>query len=465
MRHVLVDKQGNFGSIAGLPPAAMRYTEARMSAIAASMLEDLKLDTVDFVPTYDERRLEPAVLPSKFPNLLVNGANGIAVGMATSIPPHNLGEICDALVKVIDEPDVSIDELMEIVPGPDFPTGGMICGRSGIRRGYYTGRGNVVVRARAEIEEHGKNRYRIVVKEIPFQQARDRIEERIAALVNEGRIAGISAIRNESDLKEPVRLILELKRDADPEVVLNQLYQFSRAARHFLDHPLGPGRRQAAGALVQESAGGVHPPPADGDSPPHPVPLEPGAAAEAHRGGPAAGPRQYRRGDPRDPHLGHPARGQAAADGNPVPVGPDAAGAGRRGFRGLRRGARTPRKLHPHPHPGRRHPPHDARPVGQPGAGAAGRRTPQPVGRHQRVSPYPFRRAEHPPDHPRGPDRVEAEARHRAAHRGQRRRAGRHRHGGSDRRGDDGRLHQQQRLHQAHAAERPTAPSIAAARD
>jgi DNA gyrase subunit A len=227
LRHVLVDKQGNFGSIAGLPPAAMRYTEARLSPIAALMLEDLKLDTVDFVPTYDERRLEPTVLPSKFPNLLVNGANGIAVGMATSIPPHNLGEICDALIRVIDDPDVSIDELLEIVPGPDFPTGGVICGSSGIRRGYHTGRSTVVVRARTRIEEYGKNRFRIVVSEIPFQQARDRVEERIAALVNEGRIIGISATRNESDLKEPVRLILELKRDADPEIVLNQLYQFS----------------------------------------------------------------------------------------------------------------------------------------------------------------------------------------------------------------------------------------------
>jgi DNA gyrase subunit A len=167
------------------------------------------------------------VLPSKFPNLLVNGANGIAVGMATSIPPHNLGEICDALIRVIDQPDVSIDELMEIVPGPDFPTGGVICGRSGIRRGYHTGRGAIVVRARTRIEEYGKNRFRIVVSEIPFQQARDRVEERIAALVNEGRITGISATRNESDLKEPVRLILELKRDADPEIVLNQLYQLS----------------------------------------------------------------------------------------------------------------------------------------------------------------------------------------------------------------------------------------------
>ncbi len=226
MRHVLVDKQGNFGSIAGLPPAAMRYTEARMSPIAALLLDDIKLDTVDFVPTYDERRTEPVVLPSKFPNLLVNGANGIAVGMATSIPPHNLGEICDALIRVIDQPDVSVDELLEIVPGPDFPTGGIVCGRSGIRRGYHTGRSTIVVRARAHIEEHNK-RNRIVITEIPFQQARDRIEERIAALVNEGKIAGISAIRNESDLDEPVRLICELKRDADPDIVLNQLYQFS----------------------------------------------------------------------------------------------------------------------------------------------------------------------------------------------------------------------------------------------
>ncbi|MEN6458061.1 MAG: DNA gyrase subunit A [Thermoguttaceae bacterium] len=226
LRHVLVDKQGNFGSIAGLPAAAMRYTEARMSPIAAMMLEDIKLDTVDFIPTYDERRLEPTVLPSKFPNLLVNGANGIAVGMATSIPPHNLGEICDAIIRIIDEPEVSVDELMELVPGPDFPTGGIICGRSGIRRGYHTGRSNIVVRARAKIEEHNR-RSRIVITEIPFQQSRDRIEERITALASEGKIPGISSIRNESDLEEPVRLVCDLKRDADPEVVLNQLYQFS----------------------------------------------------------------------------------------------------------------------------------------------------------------------------------------------------------------------------------------------
>jgi DNA gyrase subunit A len=231
LRHVLIDKQGNFGSIAGLPPAAMRYTEARMSPIAALMLEDLRLDTVEFVPTYDERRTEPTVLPSKFPNLLVNGANGIAVGMATSIPPHNLGQVCNALLKLIDYPEISIDELLEEVPGPDFPTGGIVCGRAGIRQAYHTGRGTITVRARARIEQIG-NRHRIVVSEIPYQQSRDRVVERIAQLVNEERITGISAIRDESDLKEPVRIVLELKSrdkqgEVDPEVVLNQLYQFS----------------------------------------------------------------------------------------------------------------------------------------------------------------------------------------------------------------------------------------------
>jgi len=227
MRSLLIDKQGNFGSIAGLPPAAMRYTEARLSAVAATMLDDLKLDTVDYIPTYDEVRTEPTVLPSKFPNLMINGASGIAVGMATSIPPHNPTEICNALIRLVDDPDVSIEELMEIVPGPDFPTGGIICGRAGIRRGYRTGRSTVVVRARATIEEMKGNRSRIVVSEIPFQQYRDRVIEKIAALVNGDKIKGISAIRDESDLKEPVRLVIELKRDADPDVVLNQLYQFS----------------------------------------------------------------------------------------------------------------------------------------------------------------------------------------------------------------------------------------------
>ncbi len=227
MRCVLIDKQGNFGSIAGLPPAAMRYTEARLSPFAAMMLDDLKLDTVDFIPTYDERRTEPVVLPSKFPNLLVNGASGIAVGMATSIPPHNLGEVCNALVTVIDNPEISIDEIMEVLPGPDFPTGGIICGRSHIRRAYQNGRSTIVVRARCEIEEVKKNRSRIVVSEIPFQQTRDAVVEKIAALVKTDKIKGISGIKDVSDLKEPVKLLIEIRSDADPNVVLNQLYQFS----------------------------------------------------------------------------------------------------------------------------------------------------------------------------------------------------------------------------------------------
>ncbi len=227
MRSLLIDKQGNFGSVAGLPPAAMRYTEARLSPVAGMLLDDLKLDTVDFIPTYDEVRTEPTVLPGKFPNLLINGASGIAVGMATSIPPHNPTEVCDALIRLVDDPEVSIDELMGIIPGPDFPTGGIICGRAGIRRAYRTGRSTIIVRAKCKIEEMKGNRSRIVVSEIPFQQYRDRVIERIAALVNEERIKGISGIRDESDLKEPVRLVIELKRDADPDVVLNQLYQFS----------------------------------------------------------------------------------------------------------------------------------------------------------------------------------------------------------------------------------------------
>ena len=229
MRHVLVDKQGNFGSIAGLPPAAMRYTEARMSPVAALMLEDLKLDTVDFTPTYDERRMEPSVLPSKFPNLLVNGSSGIAVSMATSIPPHNLGEVCDALDMLIENPDATISDIMTVLPGPDFPTGGMICGRAGIIKAYHSGRSTIALRAQCEIVPvpKKKNRFKIVVTELPFQQTRDGVVEKIANLVKTDKVPGISGIKDLSDLKEPVKLEIEVKSDADPDVVLNQLYQFS----------------------------------------------------------------------------------------------------------------------------------------------------------------------------------------------------------------------------------------------
>jgi DNA gyrase subunit A len=227
MRYVLIDKQGNFGSIAGLPAAAMRYTEARLSPVAALMLEDLKLDTVDFVPTYDERHQEPTVLPSKFPNLLVNGSGGIAVGMATSIPPHNLGEVCRGIIALLDNPNITVPELMEYIPGPDFPTGGVICGKTAIWKGYETGRSTIIVRATTRIEEYKTDRFRIIVSDIPYQLTRDPVEKRIHELANEGKVPGIAAVRNESDLKEPVRLVIELKKDADPDVVLNQLYKFS----------------------------------------------------------------------------------------------------------------------------------------------------------------------------------------------------------------------------------------------
>lgn len=228
MQHRLIQPQGNFGSIAGLPPAAMRYTEARLSAVAAEMLEDLEKDTVDFIDNYDGKYREPLVLPSKFPNLLVNGSDGIAVGMATEIPPHNLGEVCNGLVRLIDEPDATVDQLMEHIPGPDFPTGGIICGRQGILDGYRTGRGKVILRARAHIGEE-RGREQIVITEVPYQQTRNRLHEAIGDLVKNERIKGVSDVNDYSSARmgEPVRLVVDIKRDGDPELVLNQLYQYS----------------------------------------------------------------------------------------------------------------------------------------------------------------------------------------------------------------------------------------------
>jgi len=228
MRHRLIHGQGNFGSIAGLPPAHMRYTEARLAQVAAEMLADLDRDTVDFIDNYDGKFREPLVLPSRFPNLLVNGSDGIAVGMATEIPPHNLREVCDALILLIDQPEANLRQLMAVIPGPDFPTGGIICGRQGLVEGYATGRGKITLRARAEIQEEG-NQTQIVIREVPFQQTRNRLHEAIGELVKDERIKGIRDIRDESSARsgEPVRLVVYLKRDADPQLVLNQLYQFS----------------------------------------------------------------------------------------------------------------------------------------------------------------------------------------------------------------------------------------------
>ena len=226
MRYKLVDGHGNFGSIDGDPPAAYRYTEARMSKMAQYMVTDIGKDTIDFDSNFDDTRKEPKVLPSRYPNLLVNGSSGIAVGMATNIPPHNLGEVCDAIDAVIDNPDIGLDELMNYIKGPDFPTGGIIMGRSGIRSAYATGRGKITLRAKADIEEDSKGRQSIVVTEIPYMINKSRIIQGIADLVKNKRIDGISYIRDESD-RDGMRIVFELKRDATPQLVLNQLYHYS----------------------------------------------------------------------------------------------------------------------------------------------------------------------------------------------------------------------------------------------
>ncbi|MBR2723965.1 MAG: DNA gyrase subunit A [Ruminococcus sp.] len=232
MRYMLVDGHGNFGSVDGDPPAAYRYTESKMSKLSTEMLADIDKDTVDFMPNFDDRLEEPTVLPSRFPNLLVNGSGGIAVGMATNIPPHNLCEVIDTMCMLIDNPDVEIPELMECLPGPDFPTGGMIMGRSGIRAAYMTGRGKITVRARAEIVEEKNGRFKIIVTELPYQVNKARLIEYIADLVNEKRIEGISNIEDHSD-REGMHIEIDVKRDASPQVVLNQLYSYTQLQTTF----------------------------------------------------------------------------------------------------------------------------------------------------------------------------------------------------------------------------------------
>jgi DNA gyrase subunit A len=232
MRLPLVDGQGNFGSVDGDPAAAMRYTEVRLAKPAMSLIEDLEKDTVNFQPNYDGSEHEPVVLPARYPNLLVNGAGGIAVGMATNIPPHNLGEVIDGCLAFILNPDISIEELISIIPGPDFPTGGAILGKSGIRAAYHSGRGSVVVRAKADIEELRQNREAIIISEIPYQVNKSTLVERIAELVREKKVEGISDLRDESD-RDGMRIVIELKRDAVADVVLNQLWRFTQLQASF----------------------------------------------------------------------------------------------------------------------------------------------------------------------------------------------------------------------------------------
>ncbi len=226
LRYPLIDGQGNFGSVDGDPPAAYRYTEARMERITDEMLRDIDKETVEFVNNFDDSRQEPSVLPSKIPNLLINGSSGIAVGMATNIPPHNLSEICDGIEYLVDHPDAEFSELMEFIPGPDFPTGGIIMGRSGIRSAYATGRGKITLRGRAVIEEKPNGRYQIIVTEIPYMVNKARLIERIADLVKEKRLEGISDLNDESD-RDGMRIVIELKREANPQIVLNHLYSLT----------------------------------------------------------------------------------------------------------------------------------------------------------------------------------------------------------------------------------------------
>ena len=228
----LIDGQGNFGSVDGDPPAAQRYTEARLAPVAIPLLDDLDNDTVDFRPNYDEKEEEPVVLPARFPNLLVNGAGGIAVGMATNIPPHNLGETIDAVLAFMDKPDITLDELLELIPGPDFPTGGAILGRAGIRSAYATGRGSIIMRAKVAVEELRKDREALIVSEIPYQVNKATLIERIAELVREKRVEGISDLRDESD-RDGMRIVIEIKRDAVADVVLNQLWRFTALQSSF----------------------------------------------------------------------------------------------------------------------------------------------------------------------------------------------------------------------------------------
>ena len=274
LRYPLVDGQGNFGSVDGDPPAAMRYTECRLEKIAGEMLADIDKETVDFVPNYDESTTEPTVLPTRIPNLLINGSNGIAVGMATNIPPHNLTEVVDATIALVQNPQTTLKEILKIVKGPDFPTGGFIYGRGGIEQAYTTGRGRFTVRAKAAIENLTQGRQAIVVTEIPYQVNKSNLIKRIAELVNDKVIDDISDVRDESD-RDGMRIVIELKRGAEPQIILNQLYKHTsmqegfsmiflavvnnqpremglvQAIQHFIDHRVDVVRRRTAYLLAR----------------------------------------------------------------------------------------------------------------------------------------------------------------------------------------------------------------------
>jgi len=327
MRYLLVDGQGNFGSVDGDAPAAMRYTEVRMSRIAAELLADIDKETVDFAPNYDESEVEPTVLPTRVPNLLVNGSSGIAVGMATNIPPHNLTEVVNACVAVIDNPDISIPELMEHVPGPDFPTAGIINGAREIYNAYTTGRGRLLVRAKADVEEiDASGREAIVVTELPYQVNKARLLERIADLVRGKQIEGISELRDESD-KDGMRVVIELKRGEVADIVLNNLYKQTPMESVFGINIVALQDGQP------RLAGGLHPPPARGRHPAHGVRVAQGPGARPHPGRTRDRSREHRRGDRADPRSRHSGRRKGGPDGPELEIGHGAGDAGPGGLR------------------------------------------------------------------------------------------------------------------------------------
>ena len=315
MRVPLIDGQGNFGSVDGDNPAAdALYRGAARHAPPALLLTDIDKDTVDFQPNYDEQEQEPKVLPASFPNLLVNGGNGIAVGMATNIPPHNPGEIIDATLALLAEPDTSLDELMRIVPGPDFPTGGTIIGRSGIRAAYETGRESITIRARSEIEEMARDRQAIIFTEIPYQVNKKTLLERIGELVREKQVEGITAVRDESD-RSGMRIVIELRRDATPEVVLNQLYRFTQLQITFGINMLALDNGQPRQLGLKDALHVLHPLPRGSDRAPRPLRIGEGAQERAQPGGPGDRGGRHRRGDPADPRQPRRRRRARRLDG------------------------------------------------------------------------------------------------------------------------------------------------------
>ncbi len=314
MRVTLIDGQGNFGSVDGDMPAAMRYTEMRLSPAAMLMLADIDKDTVDFQPNYDESEVEPKVLPAAFPNLLINGGSGIAVGMATNIPPHNPGEIIDATLAMIAEPDISLDALLAIVPGPDFPTAGIILGRAGIRSAYETGRGSITMRARAGIEQIRKDRDAIVVTEIPYQVNKSALLERMAELVRAKDVEGIADLRDESD-RDGMRIVIELKRDATARGGAEPAVPLHQSADQFRHQHAGVGQGPAAADGAEGRAVLLHRVPRGSDPAARPLRAFQGAGPGASAGRPGRGGSEYRRGDPHHPRQPGFRRGAGGADG------------------------------------------------------------------------------------------------------------------------------------------------------